>query len=119
MLPPPFPLEKLHSILNGQKVVVYNAEYDQAMLYRSAKAAQTEFVDWAFIADWHCAMQAFAEIYGDWNDYHQSYRWQKLSTACNYYKIPVVGAHGALADCLMTLEVCKAMLNNQIAKHAD
>lgn len=104
-----FPTERLHKLLNGQRVIVYNASYDQSMLYRSAKAVDAEHVEWAMIADWHCAMEAFAEIYGDWNDYHQSYRWQKLATACRYYNIPVVGAHGALADCLMTLEVCKKM----------
>lgn len=105
----PFPCEQLFRLLYGRDVIVYNADYDRSMLYRSAKAAQTTFTEWAEISRWFCAMQHFAEIYGDWNDWHQSYRWQKLSTACSYYKIPVVGAHGALADCLMTLEVCKKM----------
>ena len=113
------PIEQINELLAGREIIVYNASYDMAMLYRSVRALQAPMIQWRGVANWHCAMEAFAEIYGDWNDYHHSYRWQKLSTACNYYKIPVVGAHGALADCLMTLEVCKAMLNNQIAKHAD
>ncbi len=110
---PPFPLDQIHELLAEQQVIVYNASYDQTMLYRSAESAGMTRVDWAGIADWHCAMEHFAEIYGEWNEYHGNYRWQRLETACRYYKIPVVGAHGALADCLMTLEVCKKMAEGQ------
>jgi len=106
----PLPSARIYELLAGRHVIVYNAEYDLEMLYRSTKAAQLPFVEWSDVTlSWHCAMQHFAEIYGEWNDYHGNYRWQKLSTACSYYNIPVVGAHGALADCLMTLEVCKKM----------
>lgn len=109
----PLPLYQIRDLLAGRHVIVYNADYDLGMLYKSAKASNLPFVEWSDITlGWHCAMQTFAEIYGDWNDYHQSYRWQKLSTACSYYRIPVVGAHGALADCLMTLKVCEAMLKS-------
>ncbi len=34
-------------------------------------------------------MLEFAPIYGAWNDYHQSYTWQKLATCARYY-----GYHG-------------------------
>jgi DNA polymerase III epsilon subunit-like protein len=106
---PTFPdiLPQLTPILTGTNVVVYNATYDRKLLHQSAEGWNVPKTDWKTLSPWHCAMQVFAEIYGDWNDWHQSYRWQRLSTACQYYKIPVVGAHGALADCLMTLEVCK------------
>jgi len=107
---PPFPTENIFGLLRGRNVIVYNAQYDKSMLYRSAAAVERYDVDWTYLADWFCAMEAFSEIYGEWNDYHGNYKWQKLSTACTYYKIPVVGAHGALADCQMTLKVCEAML---------
>lgn len=103
------PVDTIYNLLKGRKVIVYNAEYDMSMLYRSVRATGLKDVDWEMLADWHCAMLHFAEIYGEWNDYHGNYRWQKLSTACGYYSIPVVGAHGALADCLMTLAVCQKM----------
>lgn len=102
-------LPQLKPILTGTNVVVYNATYDRKMLHQSGEGNGCERIDWKTLSPWHCAMEAFSEIYGEWNSYHGNYRWQKLSTACNYYKIPVVGAHGALADCLMTLEVCKKM----------
>jgi DNA polymerase III epsilon subunit-like protein len=113
------PVDTIHNLLDGRNVIVYNADYDMTMLYRSVRAAGLSDVDWEMLANWHCAMQTFAEIYGDWNDYHQSYRWQKLATACRYYEIPVEGAHGALADCQMTLKVCEAMLKHSREAHAD
>lgn len=105
----PFPAELLRELLTGREVIIYNASYDVKMLYNSTHMAGFEPIDWRGIARYHCAMESFAEIYGDWNDYHQSYRWQKLIVAAEYYGIPTDGAHGALADCLMTLKVCKAM----------
>jgi len=105
----PLPIETITQLLEGKHVIVYNADYDSNMLYRSVRALGANYVEWCGIAEWYCAMLEFAEIYGDWNEYRGNYRWQKLATACNYYKIPVVGAHGALADCLMTLAVCKKM----------
>lgn len=107
----PFPVLKIQQILSFKNVVVYNADYDSEMLYRSELATGYEFrVNWRSIATFHCAMKHFAPIYGDWNDYRKSYRWKSLSAACAYYKIPVSeNVHSALADCLMTLEVCKAM----------
>lgn len=106
-----FPAEAIAKIIHERNVIVYNSDYDISMLYRSEDARAFRYpYEWARIANWHCAMLAFAEIYGDWNDYHQSYRWQKLSTACAYYKIPQTKAHSALEDCLSTLAVCKAMV---------
>lgn len=96
-------------MLTNTNVIVYNAVYDRKMLHQSAEAAGLGRTDWKGLSPWWCAMEAFAEIYGEWNEYRGNYKWQRLSTACSYYNIPVVGAHGALADCLMTLAVCKKM----------
>ena len=54
-------------------------------------------------------MELFAPIYGEWSDYHGSYKWQKLTTAANYYAYDwdsrPEGAHNSLADCYATLYV--------------
>ncbi len=100
---------KLVPMLDGTNVIVYNAVYDRKMLHQSAEACGLPRTDWKALSPLWCAMEHFAEIYGEWNDYRGNYKWQRLSTACSYYDIPVVGAHGALADCLMTLAVCKKM----------
>lgn len=90
-------------------LVVYNAVYDRKMMHKSAERAGLPKTEWKEICKWWCAMEAFAEEYGDWNDYHGSYRWQRLTTAARHYGIQVNGAHSALGDCLMTLAVVKAM----------
>lgn len=109
-------LTQLKEILTGQNVIVYNAKFDREMLHLTAEAWGLPKVEWKELAMWYCAMERFASIYGDWNSYHQSYRWQKLSTAASYYGIPVVNAHDALGDCLMTLEVCRAMVKTGFNK---
>lgn len=100
---------ELVNILTGQNVIVYNATYDRKMLHQSAEACGIPKTDWRDLSRWWCAMEAFAEIYGDYNSYRHSYTWQKLTTAAAYYNLPVVDAHSALGDCQMTLAVCKAM----------
>lgn len=91
-------------LLQNKHVVIYNAEFDLQMLNQSA------YQRWDDVPRriW-CAMNRFAEIFGDWNDWHQSYRWQKLTTACAYYDLPSVDAHTALGDAQMTLAVSKAI----------
>lgn len=97
------------SILRGRNVVVYNAVYDRKMMHQSAEKAGLPKVDWKGFSNWWCAMDAFSEVYGEWNSYHRSYRWQRLTTAARYYRLPVVDAHSALGDCRITLGVVKAM----------
>lgn len=51
----------------------------------------------------------FADFYGEWNDSRESYKWQSLTTAARFFDIDTAGAHGAAADCRMTLRVVEAM----------
>lgn len=102
-------VDNLRDTLNGKHVIVYNAVYDRRMLHQSAEAAGIEKTDWKAVSRWWCAMEGFAEVYGDYNPIRRSYRWQKLSTAARYYGISVVDEHSALGDCLTTLAICKGM----------
>lgn len=102
-------LPELQQLLTGVNVVVYNAKYDRGMLHKTNEAHNLPKTDWKTFSNWYCAMEAFAEVYGDWNSYHGSYRWKRLSDAARYYRLPVENAHNALGDCLMTLGVVKAM----------
>ncbi len=102
--------EQIYEILYGRDVIVYNAAYDRKMLHLSAQACGVPKTDWKVISHWHCAMEAFSEIYGERGGYGKSYRFQKLSTAARYYHVSQPVAHTALADCMTTLAVCKAML---------
>lgn len=96
-------------ILTGKDVIVYNAVYDRKMMHKSAEYAGIEKIDWKALSPWYCAMEAYAEFYGEWNDYRQSFRWQKLSFAAQQCSVEVKNAHNALGDCLMTLGVVRYM----------
>lgn len=93
-------------------VVIYNAPYDKRILEQSLAAHvidhavdYREYVgDYGFdVLDWVDIMQPYAEYWGDWSEWHQSYTWQKLTNACRQQGIKVNGAHSAIGDCQMTL----------------
>lgn len=96
-------------ILAGQNVVIYNATYDRKNMHQSDDVWSIPYVDYKAEATYWDAMEFYAEYYGDWNDWHKSYTWQKLSNAASQQGIEVKYAHRALGDCLMTLGVIKAM----------
>lgn len=104
--------DEIRDIIAGRDLIVYNATYDRKMFHQSAEAHGMAKIEWKEVARWHCAMNAYAEFYGDWNNYHQSFRWQTLSNAARQCGIEVNGAHSALGDCRMTLAVINHMLQS-------
>ena len=58
-------------------------------------------------------MVDFAPIYGEWSDYHDDYKWQKLTTCARYYNFDwnliQESAHNSLGDCYATLYCYKKM----------
>lgn len=58
--------------------------------------------------DFRDVMIDFAEVYGEWSDYKNSYKWQKLSTAAAYYNFKF-SAHNSLEDVKATLFVAKKL----------
>lgn len=112
--------EQLFSLMSqASAIAIYNAEYDLRLIYQSRVAvglADPGYDDssyWyhktdappeclAITAKTVCAMEIYAAFYGEWSDYHQSYRWQKLD-----------GGHRALGDCLATLKLIKEMAANE------
>ncbi|MEA3642265.1 MAG: 3'-5' exonuclease [Lamprobacter sp.] len=83
---------QLIALLTDAEVVIYNAEFEQGFLRAElATAAST-----------HCAMRAFAEVYGEPRSY-RGYRWQKLQVAAAYIGYAWPGsAHRAIHDCQAT-----------------
>lgn len=101
--------KQLDDLLKNRTVMVYNAAYDYGIMTYSDSRVGRKDCTWKQ-SKWDCVMLAYAEFYGDWNDYRKSYRWQKLTDAAKQQKVIAENAHNALGDCLMTLGVIKAMI---------
>lgn len=111
-------------VISGKNVVIYNVGFDTQILfnelYRWHHSQFKNRIKWGITdvletvikrsnqvlarAEYNCAMLAYSDYIGDWNDYHGNNRWQKLPG----------GDHSALGDCRATLAVLK-----QIAAAAE
>ena len=107
--------DQIRQLLSGRNVIVFNVAYDKQILYDSLQIANIQEVNWDQESKWFCAMEAFSELKGEWNAKSKSYKWQSLSKACDYYNLPIIDAHNALGDCLLTLQVCKSMIGVNVS----
>lgn len=82
-------------LLRTNKIICYNCSFEINFLDKynvkySSTSSREKFID---------AMIIFSEIYGEWSEYFQSYKWQKLSTAAKFYNYDFEGhEHNSLAD---------------------
>jgi DNA polymerase-3 subunit epsilon len=88
---------ELVRLTEGRVVVIYNKAYDLRLIRQSLMhfSNPLPFAP----ARVECAMLQYADYVGDWNEYHQNFKWPKLAG----------GDHSAVGDCLATLEVIKKM----------
>ena len=90
--------QEINRILNSANIIVgYNTNFDLSFL--SAVGIENSN---AIIVD---VMILFAEIYGEWSEIHNDYKWQKLTKCAEYYCYDWSSetAHDSLADCKATL----------------
>jgi DNA polymerase III epsilon subunit-like protein len=79
------------ALVRGHRLVIYNADYD-CQFFPGIREMAKEV---------RCCMKDASEHFGEWSDYHQSYRWPKLGVAaraCGH--VDVGDAHRARADAL-------------------
>lgn len=115
-----FYYHQIKEMIANRNVIVFNVAYDKQILYDSLQIANIETIEWETHSKWWCAMEAFSEVKGEWNSKRKSYKWQSLSKACDYYNLPVANAHNALGDCLLTIQVCKKMIEtNQQSSYME
>jgi len=101
----------VRAILQGRNVACYNAAFDFGALRNSCKAYPS--LRWHNVelpgvaASWHDVMEPFAIWYGEWDNYHDNYHWQKLSTAVRCAHLAeAANSHRAIEDA----EACRQVL---------
>jgi len=94
-------------LTSKRKIITYNAVFDRKMFHLSDLACGVEHTEYKEINDWLCAMLFYAEYYGEWDNYHGNYRWQKLGAAARQLGIVQMGEHSALGDALTTYAVIR------------
>jgi len=101
----------LCELVNGQLLVAYNLEFDVRMVYQSLKL---HCLEPNAMVRGGCAMKLFSRFEGEWNSYHNNFRWIKLSDAARLCGVNTHNTHRALGDCMMTLGVLEYMADQEV-----
>ena len=96
----------LKKALADQRIVAYNADFDRKLLHQTCSRYGLPRINGK---SWDCAMKQYARFRGMWNVHRNSFRWVKLTQACEHEGIMVRNAHAATGDCVMTLELLARM----------
>jgi len=100
--------DEVRRAVSDRVVVIYNADYDTRLLRQTAAAHTRPPIE----LDAWCAMMAYAEHVGDWDDWRDRYRWHRLTEAARREGVHLpegMREHRALADCRLTRGVVRAM----------
>jgi DNA polymerase-3 subunit epsilon len=89
---------RIQALVKDKIVLIYNKSFDKARLADDCYRHKLEPLKFKS----ECVMLQYAQYYGDWSDYWESYRWQ-----------PLDGGHSALSDCEATIGVIKEMARNK------
>lgn len=96
---------ELQRVLSAAETVVcYNAAFDLGFLKAAGFTVPARVED---------VMLDFAEVYGEWSDYFDDYKWQPLWLCARHYGAPDFEAHNSLADAQATAWCRARMLNER------
>lgn len=99
-------------LFSNRKIAIYNAPYDLRMMRQCSDFAGCKLPDLSRQAK--CIMNIYSKYVGEWSTKHGNWRWHKLSQAAQACGVDSQGAHRALADCKMTLEVLRYVACQEI-----
>lgn len=97
---------ELALLLPGQPLVAYNADFDARLLDQTCTVHGLPPIP---DLHWEDAMRSYARYRGVWNLKQQSFQWVRLTDACAFEGIDSSGAHAAIGDCLLTLDLIRTM----------
>jgi len=97
--------------LAGQRVEIYNADFDARMMRQSHRkyglSWPTQAVNFA------CVMKLYAQFQGEWNYRTRSYRWHSLEVAGQQCHLPLPNTHRAKEDALLARAVLHYMAESK------
>lgn len=93
-------VNELSNILQKSNTIVcYNCSFEIGFLNKYG----VKYANDNSYSKFKDCMLMFAEVYGEWNEYYESFKWQDLSTAARYYKYNFEQQqHNSLADVFAT-----------------
>jgi len=114
-------LPELERVLRGRVIVGYNFHYDWQILNASAYAHGLD-LDEIRPAEHYCVMELYAQYWGEWDEYHGNYRWQRLTDAARQQGVSLpegMAPHRAEADAELTRRVLIAMAMADLPVETD
>jgi DNA polymerase-3 subunit epsilon len=90
---------RLAEILNGRRVVTYNAEFERKVLESVCRQYELPHIK---PQEWFCAMRAYSA-------FRRQKKYFRLAVACKHEGITIENAHRAIGDCRMTLTLMQKM----------
>lgn len=88
--------------MKGKTVITYNAKFDRHMMHCTDEMWGIPQQDYHDGIEWACAMEAYAALRGEWNEYYGNYKWIKLGDAMAQQGLDFPNAHRAKDDALAT-----------------
>ena len=97
--------EHTRGLLRNHRLIAYNAEFDRRVLAQTCSKYGLPEID---LVSWDCLMEKYACFWGKrYKD--GSYKRQSLKSACDQQGLTITETHEAVKDCLLALELIKAI----------
>lgn len=93
-------IHKFLQVIENKTILIYNAEFDIRLLQQTCYANDCP----KFPLSYWCVMKEYSKFIGQWSEYHQDYKYQKLPGS----------NHTALGDCLATLKIIEKMAKSEL-----
>lgn len=117
-------IEPLFNAIQDSEIIIYNSDFDSRLFIQSYELSdhvttcemrQCYFALKYAMLKATCAMDWYAEFFGEWNDFHDDYKWQSLSNACAQQGVNTSDLipHSSADDCEMTRRLIH-VVNSQL-----